>query len=110
MLGLMTLCGMRLNFMNVMVLVTIMGMGSYNGLYVAHRVRNWNDEERMGRFIQSGQAVLLSALATIAGFGSLAFTDYGALASISWATNFGIAATTLFTLGNLPAFMHYLKG
>jgi len=108
MLGLMALSGMRLNFMNVLVLVTILGMGSDYGLHIAHRVRNCSDKERMDRFIQSGRAVLLSALATIAGFGSLAFADYGALASIGWATNFGIAATTLFTLWSLPAFMHYL--
>lgn len=109
MLGLMALCGMRLNFMNVMVLVTILGMGSDYGLHIAHRVRNCAEEEYQGRFIQSGRAVLLSALTTIAGFGSLALTDYGALASIGWATNFGIAATTLFTLGTLPAFMHFFS-
>lgn len=107
MLGLMALCGMRLNFMNVMVLVTILGMGSDYGLHLAHRVRNCGEEEYQGRFIQSGRAVLLSAITTIAGFGSLALTDYGALASIGWATNFGIAATTLFTLVTLPAFMHF---
>jgi predicted RND superfamily exporter protein len=61
----------------------------------------------MGRFIQSGRAVLLSAITTIAGFGSLAFTDYGALASIGWATNFGVAATALFALGAIPAFICY---
>jgi predicted RND superfamily exporter protein len=104
MLGLMALCGMLLNFMNVMVLVTILGMGSDYGLHIAHRVRNCGAEEFRDRFIQSGRAVLLSGLTTIAGFGSLAFTDYGALASIGWATNFGVAATTLFTLGTLPAF------
>jgi hypothetical protein len=68
---------------------------------------NCNEEEYKSRFIQSGRAVLLSGLTTIAGFGSLAFTDYGALASIGWATNFGVAATTLFTLVTLPAFMNY---
>lgn len=107
MLGLMYLCDMRLNFMNVMVLVTILGMGSDYGLHVAHRVRHCSADEYEGRFIQSGRAVLLSAFTTIAGFGSLAFTDYGALASIGWATNFGVAATTLFTLVTLPAFFHY---
>jgi predicted RND superfamily exporter protein len=110
MLGIMTLCGMRLNFMNVMVLVTIFGMGSDYGLHIAHRVRNAAEGEGEGRFIQAGRAVLLSALTTIAGFGSLAFTDYGALASIGWATNFGIAATTLFTLWSLPAIMSLVQG
>ena len=109
MLGIMALFDMRLNFMNVMVLVTLLGMGSDYGLHVAHRVRNCGEEEFSERFVQSGRAVFLSALTTIAGFGSLAFTDYGALASIGWATNFGIAATTIFTLISLPAFMRLLQ-
>ncbi|BCS54262.1 RND family transporter [Geobacter sp. SVR] len=105
MLGVMPLAGMSLNFMNVMVLVTILGMGSDYGLHVAHRVRNCAREEYQARFVQSGRAVFLSGLTTIAGFGSLALTDYGAMASIGWATNVGVAATTLFTLAAVPAFI-----
>lgn len=103
MLGLMALTGMRLNFMNAMVLVTILGMGSDYGLHVYHRLQGGPPDEAPERFIQAGRAVLLSALTTIAGFGSLAFTDYGAMASIGWATNFGIATTTVFAVGVLPA-------
>ncbi len=47
--------------------------------------------------------MFLSALTTIAGFGSLAFADYPALASIGWATNFGVGFTALFALLTLPA-------
>jgi predicted RND superfamily exporter protein len=103
MTGLMALTGMRLNFMNSMVLVTILGMGSDYGLHVFHRVRGAADAP--GDFIQAGRAVLLSALTTIAGFGSLAFTDYGAMASIGWATNYGIGATVFFSLVALPGWL-----
>jgi predicted RND superfamily exporter protein len=105
MTGLMALTGMGLNFMNAMVLVTILGMGSDYGLHIAHRVGSSGEEEQERNFIQAGRAVLLSALTTIAGFGSLAFTDYGAMSSIGWATNYGIGATALFTLVFLPAFL-----
>ncbi len=105
MLGLMALTGMGINFMNAMVLVTILGMGSDYGLHVVHRVTGAAENERREQFVQSGRAVLLSALTTIAGFGSLAFTDYGALSSIGWATNYGVAATMLFALLALPAFL-----
>ena len=104
MLGTMAIIGMRLNFMNSMVLVTILGMGSDYGLHIAHRIRGARKEEQRGEFIQAGRAVLLSALTTIAGFGSLALANYGALASIGWATNFGIIATAFFALAVLPAF------
>ena len=109
MIGVMPLAGMSLNFMNVMVIVTILGMGSDYGLHIAHRVRNCSEEEYEGRFIQSGRAVFLSALTTIAGFGSLALADYGAMASIGWATNLGVAATTIFTLTAVPAIISFSK-
>jgi uncharacterized protein len=105
MLGIMAVAGMKLNFMNVMVLVTIIGMASDFGLHIGHRVRNCPPQEYEGRFVQSGRAVLLSALTTITGFGSLALTDYAAMASIGSATNIGVVATTIFTLIAVPAFM-----
>lgn len=109
MLGIMVLAGMGLNFMNVMVLVTIVGMGSDYGLHVRHRVSAADPEIREREFVQAGRAVLLSALTTIAGFGSLAFADYPALASIGWATNFGVGCTALFALVTIPAVMFMTK-
>jgi len=105
MLGVMALTGMRLNFMNSMVLVTILGMGSDYGLHIMHRVTGSSISEQRAEFVQAGRAVLLSALTTIAGFGSLAFTDYGAMSSIGWATNYGVGTTVFFTLVSLPAFL-----
>jgi hypothetical protein len=105
MTGLMAVTGMGLNFMNAMVLVTILGMGSDYGLHIAHRVGGARPDEEQGEYVQAGRAVLLSALTTVAGFGSLAFTDYGAMSSIGWATNYGIGATALFALVFLPAFL-----
>lgn len=104
MTGMMAVTGMGLNFMNAMVLVTILGMGSDYGLHVAHRVGGARKDGRKTEYVQASRAVLLSALTTIAGFGSLAFTDYGAMSSIGWATNYGIGATALFALVFLPAF------
>jgi len=103
MLGIMALCGMGLNFMNAMVLVTIVGMGSDYGLHLRHRITGEDLHGSEPHYIQSGRAVLLSALTTIAGFGSLALADYPALASIGWATNFGVGFTALFALVTLPA-------
>ncbi len=103
MLGIMALCGMGLNFMNAMVLVTILGMGSDYGLHISARITADDPQGRESRFIQVGRTVLLSALTNIAGFGSLALADYPALASIGWATNFGVGFTALFALVTLPA-------
>lgn len=108
MLGVMALTGMGLNFMNAMVLVTIVGMGSDFGLYIRFRVTAETAEAREKQYVQIGRSVFLSAMTTIVGFGSLAFTDYGAMSSIGWATNIGVGFVTLFSLVTLPAVM-FLK-
>ena len=105
MLGTMALTGMRLNFMNAMVLVTILGMGSDFGLYIRFRVDGASPAERENQYCQIGRSVFLSAMTTIVGFGSLAFTDYGAMSSVGWATNLGVGYTTLFAMLTLPAVM-----
>jgi len=105
MLGTMALSGMGLNFMNAMVLVTIVGMGSDFGLYIRFRVTAETPGERERQYVQIGRSVFLSAMTTIVGFGSLAFTDYGAMSSIGWATNLGVGFITLFSLVTLPAAM-----
>lgn len=109
MLGTMAAFGMGLNFMNAMVLVTIIGMGSDYGLHIGHRVGEFGSDYAEERFVQAGRAVSVSALTTIAGFGSLAFADYPALASIGWATNLGVGFTALFALITLPAIMFIVK-
>lgn len=103
MMGTMAMIGMKLNFMNAMVLVTIVGMGSDYGLHIRHQLVQADLPGQQSRFVQVARSVLLSALTTIAGFGSLAFTDYGAMSSMGWATNFGIGFTALAALVVLPA-------
>jgi len=110
MLGSMALLGMGLNYMNVMVLVTIVGMGSDFGLYVRFRVIADTPDEREAQYVQTARSALLSALTTVVGFGSLAFTDYGAMSSIGWATNLGVGFTTLFALVTLAALLAMSQG
>lgn len=107
MLAVMALFGMKLNFMNAMVLVTIVGMGSDYGLHIGHRVEGAGSKSEE-HFAQAGRAVLLSALTTIAGFGSLAFADYPALASIGWATNLGVGFTVMLGLVVLPSIIRLI--
>lgn len=106
MLGMMAVVGLKFNFMNIMVVVTIVGIGCNYGMHVFQRCSTHNQAQQSAAFVQAGRSILLSALTTIAGFGSLAFTDYGAMASIGWAANYGIFFTALAALLPLPALMH----
>lgn len=109
MLGCLVAFGSGLNFMNSMVLVTLVGMGSDYGMYIYYRSGETDSAAAETNYVQAGRAVLLSALTTIAGFGSLAFADFPALASIGWATNYGIFFTAFFALLTLPAILFYLR-
>ncbi len=109
MLGTMSLVGMKFNFMNIMVVVTIVGIGCDYGMHILHRCASHDPAQQSAAFVQAGRSILLSALTTIAGFGSLAFTDYGAMASIGWAANFGIFFTALAALLPMPALMHRIS-
>lgn len=103
MLGAMNMSGMKLNFMNIMVLVTILGMGSDYGLHLQHRITESGGVDRGSGYVFAARAVILSAITTIAGFGSLAFADYGAISSLGWATNFGIGFTAISAILLVPA-------
>ncbi|NJD37246.1 MAG: RND transporter [Geobacter sp.] len=107
MLGTMALVGMKFNFMNIMVLVTIVGMGCDYGMHVRHRCHGVDADQQGEAFVQAGRSILLSAVTTIAGFGSLALTDYGAMASIGQAANLGIFFTALAALVLVPAALNH---
>lgn len=108
MLGSMVMAGLKFNFMNILVVVTLVGIGCDYGMHILHRCKGVAPGQEQAAFVQAGRSILLSALTTIAGFGSLALTDYGAMSSIGWAANFGIFFTALAALLPMPALMQRL--
>lgn len=110
MLGAMALLGIEVNFMNIFVTTMIIGIGVDYGLHVVHRYR----EERLrgggvealeGGLIETGNAVVVAALSTVAGFGSLAFSHYPGLRSIGMVAILGAVFTALVAITMLPALL-----
>jgi uncharacterized protein len=110
MLGAMALLGLELNFMNIFVTTMIIGIGVDYGLHVVHRYR----EERLagggvaaleGGLIETGNAVVVAALSTVAGFGSLVFSHYPGLRSIGLVAILGAVFTALVAITLLPALL-----
>jgi hypothetical protein len=88
----------------------IIGIGVDYGLHVVHRYR----EERMGGggaaaveagLIETGNAVVVAALSTIVGFGSLATSHYPGLRSVGLVAILGAAFTALVAITLLPALL-----
>jgi len=70
-LGLMGLCQMDLNFMNLIVFTMILGVGIDYGFYILHRWVENGDTPREIGLTRVRKSVLLAGLTTLIGFGSL---------------------------------------
>lgn len=91
MLGLISLSGYRLNFMNIVVFPIILGYGVSHGVYLLHRFREGVSPLEALRTV--GAAVACSTLTSVAGWGSLFFAAHKGLHSMGVVACFGMAAT-----------------
>ncbi|MBN1411204.1 MAG: MMPL family transporter [Spirochaetales bacterium] len=108
MLGLYPLFGLKLNMINVALIPLIIGMGIDFGIHIVHRFMTEGDLGRTYRF--TGKAVLLCALTTMFGFGSLAFMGkFGSLVSMGMILFLGIFMCLLVTFTVLPALLGLIK-
>lgn len=96
--------GIPFNFANVIALPLLLGIGIDNGIHVVRRARG---PAGPGGVLATSttRAVLTSALTTICGFGSLAFSPHPGMASMGAVLTIGLAATLACTLVVLPAIM-----
>jgi len=86
-LGVMAVVGYPLNLLNVFVITMVIGVGSDYAIYIIHRVREGSSTEQLA---QTARAVVLSALTTIVGFGTLITTHYPGLQSMGWMASLGV--------------------
>ena len=101
-LGVMALVGYPLNLLNVFVITMVIGVGSDYAIYMIHRVR---EGATIPELAQTARAVLLSALTTIVGFGTLVTTHYPGLQSMGWMASLGVAFAVLSAIVLVPLVM-----
>lgn len=110
MLGIMVLFDIDMNFFNVFVVTMIIGIGVDYGVHMVHRWREVGmgpealEGERLAAALgETGKAIVLAALSTSVGFGSLALSHYPGLRSMGLVAILGAAATALVSITLLPA-------
>ena len=106
MLGFMSIFGMRLNFMNIIVLPILLGFGVSHGLYLLHRFLEGTSPIVALRSV--GAAVASSTLTAIAGFGSLVVANHNGLKSMGMVACLGLATTLLVSFTVLAAVLQLL--
>jgi len=100
MFGLLGFFKIQLNPANIVTLPMILGIGVAFGVYVVARYR----EEGKVRIFESstGKAVILSAMTTLFGFGSMLFGEYRGLVSLGMVMSLGVICTLISAVVILP--------
>jgi len=112
MLGSMAVLDLDMNFMNIFVTTMIIGIGTDYAIYVLQRhteVESAPEPEAAGAIAETGKSVVLAALTTMVGFGSLATSHYPGLASMGYVATLGALYTCLASITVLPAVLTLLR-
>ncbi len=116
MLGTVQILGIELNFLNVVVMPMIIGVGVDNSIHLVQRYyeRSSDAGEKNGSphlgdlrraVARTGRALVMTSLTTIVGFGSLALADFKGVREMGLISILGMAYTLIVSLAILPALL-----
>lgn len=100
--GMLTLLGVSLNLANFFSVPMLLGFGIDSCVHVMHRAREGRDATAFG---WTTRAVILSAVTTAVGFGTLLFAAHKGLQSLGWVMCIGSAACLACAVLVLPALL-----
>ena len=104
--GIMGYFGIPFNPANIMTLPLVVGVGVTNGIHILNRFTEEQSPSILAK--STGKAVIVSALTTIAGFGSLILADHQGIQSLGWVMSLGTGACMFASLTFLPALLMLL--
>ena len=105
MVGAMSLFGIRINFVNAVILPMIIGMGIDNSVHLMHRFLEGGGKDAGHALRSTGRAMAICSLTTMLGFGSLATARYQALSTMGWVTILGMGFCLMAALCFLPTLL-----
>ncbi len=108
-LGTMWLIGMKLNFVNMIALPVIIGIGVDDGVHFMHRYLDEGHHRIREAVTSVGHAMLMTSLTTMIGFGSLMFYLMRGVQSMGMALFIGVGWCFVVTVTVLPALMVVFK-
>ncbi len=106
MVGLMGWRGIDFNPANIMTLPLVIGIGVTSGIHILNRFAEEQSPSILAK--STGKAVLISALTTVAGFGSLLLAKHQGIASLGFVMAVGTSTCTIAALTFLPALLHIM--
>ena len=100
----MRLLGIQMNFVNAFATTMILGVGVDYGIHIIHRLARAERPDDEG-VLETGKAVVMAALTNVAGFGTVAFSNYPGLRSVGVVCVLGTVGCLFTSLTLLPAMM-----
>ena len=104
--ALMSLLDVPFNPANIMTLPLVIGIGVTNGVHILNRFSEERNPSILSR--STGKAVIVSALTTIAGFGSLIPAKHQGIQSLGILMSLGVGMCMLVAVTFLPALLTLL--
>ncbi|MDA3963688.1 MAG: efflux RND transporter permease subunit [Planctomycetota bacterium] len=101
----MHLFGITWNLMNISVLPLVVGIGIDNGIHYVHALRHCHTggvRAVRQAINETGQPILMTALTSMVGFGSLGLNAFRGIQSVGTTATLGIAACLIVSLIGLP--------
>jgi predicted RND superfamily exporter protein len=105
MLGLIGLLGLGLDFANITVTPMVIGLGIDYSVHIYYRYKEKEGGGVVSAISHTGKAILMTALTTVAGYGSLFLAHYTPMNSIGYLSVLGIVCCLVTTYIVMPAFL-----
>ncbi len=105
MLGLIGLLGLSLDFANITVTPMVIGLGIDYSVHIYYRYKEKGQGGVVWAISHTGKAILMTALTTVAGYGSLFLAHYTPMNSIGYLSVLGIICCLATTYIVMPAFL-----
>jgi predicted RND superfamily exporter protein len=99
--GLMSACGWKLDFFNVIALPLVVGMGQDDALHIIARFRE--DGDLRATIRDTGGAVFMTSWTTICGFAGMFFANHRGLQSLARTVGIGMTLAWVASVAVLPA-------
>ncbi len=108
MLGMVRLLGMRLNYMNIIAIPMIVGIGVDSAIHLLGRFYEGEQHNMRLAVEKTGRAIVITSLTTIFGFGALSVASFSGIREIGILSIIGVLATLFGALVFLPAILRLL--
>ena len=107
--ALMSVFHVRLNFINIVMLPSIVGIMIDHCIYLIHHILDYSKGASLKSLRETGSAIILSALTSLAGYTSLNIAHHGGINSIATIVEMGIITCTICALFMLPALFEFRR-